>query len=172
MQRRGWVRARRGDSPADALSKGRGMLQPYICPLSPAGGRTRGGPAAQPPGGWAVRGITDCLARWSGSASPADAWRQVEELDSCRDLVAGYDATGPNRRAAPSAARRGLAVLWGPGRGRGPAPPSADPGVAGMSGRLGSSCGLAGGCNLPALSFPVRPSARGPGRTRSFESLA
>ena len=50
--------------------------------------------------------------RWLGHASPADRdeWRQVEELDHCRDLVAEYDAIEPTRRAARNGARRAAAL--------------------------------------------------------------
>ena len=50
--------------------------------------------------------------RWLGHASPADRdeWRQVEERDHCRDLVAEYDAIEPTRRAARNGARRAAAL--------------------------------------------------------------
>ena len=50
----------------------------------------------------AARGVTKYLVCWRDHASPADAWRRVEELDNCCDLVAEYDAiaTVTNRRAA------------------------------------------------------------------------
>ena len=44
---------------------------------------------------WVVLGVTEYLVPWRGHASPADSWRQVEELDTCRVLVAEYDAIAP-----------------------------------------------------------------------------
>ena len=100
--------------------------------------RRRGGA-----GGHGYRLLCDLArVRWRGHASPADAWRRVEELESlhCRDLVAEFEAISPNRRAARSATRR--AVL----RGLGPGP---RPGSLACS----SVSGLGGGCDPP---IPLR----------------
>ena len=66
--------------------------------------------------------------------SPRRAWRLVEELDNCRDLVAEYEAIvrNLNRRAARSAAsaRRAFPQVRDPGPGPGTAPPRAIMSVA------------------------------------------
>ena len=120
-----------------------------------------------------VRGVTEYLVRWRGHASPAYAWRRVEELDNYRNLVAEHDAIAPNRRAARSAARR--AVLRGPGPGHESGSwTRARSFISGPSGgwcaqaarcRAGTSGGLAGGW-VPGRSSGcpsrARASAGGP----------
>ena len=63
------------------------------------------------------RGVLPSIpaVRWWGHASPADAWRRVEELNNCRYLVAEYDAIASTHRVALLAG-----PSFGPGRDPGP----------------------------------------------------
>ena len=123
-----------------------------------------------------VRGVTEYLVRWRGHASPADAWRRVEELDNCRDLVAEYYSDDIAPKSVPrgplcgrSPGRPCLRSRAGAGPGQGPgarrrAAPRAFDGPGGdwcapaARCRADASGGLShsGGWLAPPRSGPVR----------------